>query len=260
MRRRAFHVLFLRKTGLASRLSSLPSRLSSLLARVALLGLLLLSAPHFSRPAWAQDGASVGEHSTPIGASPEKREQEVDENDAYRHSKAVAKLGSIVGMNADQAATVFTILNFLVLAALLGYFALKLLPAKFRERSLLIQRQLVEARGATEEASARLKGIEDRLGRLDGEIATMRQQLEAETAREERKIEASVAEEAAKIVVAAEADILAATTAARRDLQKHAAELAIQYAAQRLVVTAETDRRLIQGFAQQLAGEKGGQN
>ena len=166
----------------------------------------------------------------------------------------------MVGMNAEQAATGFTVLNFLVLAALIGYFALKLLPKKFRERSSAIQRHLVEARGATEEASARLNAIEDRLGRLDGEIATMRQHLEMETEREERKIKASVEEEAAKIIAAAESEVLAATATARRDLQRHAAELAIQHAAQRLVVTAETDRLLIRGFAQRLNGETGGQN
>lgn len=229
---------------------------------LVLLGLLFAAAPvsFVHAQAAATEGASAGERSTPINAAPEKREQEVDENDAYRHSKAVAKLGSLVGLSADQAATGFTILNFLVLAALVGYFALKLLPAKFRARSSAIQRHLVEARGATEEAGARLNAIEDRLGRLDSEIATMRQHLELETEREERKIKASVEEEAAKIVAAAESEILAATAAARRDLGRHAAELAIQHAAGRLVVTAETDRLLIKGFAQRLTMDAGGQN
>lgn len=235
------------------------------LAHAALLGLLLAGlAGSGGRAAYAQNSSgsrdSVGEASTPIGASPEKREQEVDENAAYRHSPAVRKLGSMVGMDADRAATAFTVLNFLVLAVLVGYFALKLLPKMFRDRSSAIQRHLVEARTATEEASARLNAIEDRLGRLDGEIATMRQQLEAETQREEQRIKAAVEDEARRIVAAAESEITAATATARRDLQHHAAELAIQYAAQRLVVSAETDRLLIQGFAQRLTGEAGGQN
>lgn len=198
---------------------------------------------------------SVGEDSTPIAASPEKREQEVDENAAYRHSVAVRKLGALIGMDADQAATAFTVLNFFVLAALVGYFALKLLPKKFRERSSAIQRQLVEAKTATAEASARLNAIDDRLGRLDGEIATMREHLEAETRREEQRLQASVADEAAKIIAAAEGEIATATAAARRALQRHAAELAIGYAAQRLVVTDETDKLLIQGFIGRLKGE-----
>ncbi len=244
----------------SSRLNS--PQFPSWLCRAVLLGLLLVSTPHLSLHAQtpADAGASVGEKSTPIEASPEKREQEVDENDAYRHSKAVTKLGSLVGMGPAQAATAFEILNFLVLAALVGYFALKLLPKVFRQRSSSIQRHLVEARSATEEASARLNAIEGRLGRLDGEIAAMRRQIEAETEREERKIKASVEEEAAKIVAAAESEILAATAMARRELQRHAAELAIGHAAKRLVVTAETDRRLIQGFAQRLNGDLGGEN
>lgn len=233
-----------------------------------LLGLLLAGLPHVlshaqvpvQARALVQDSGSPGERSTPISASPEKREQEVDENDAYRHSKGVTRLGAAVGMSADQAATVFTILNFLILAILIGYFALKLLPGMFRERSSSIRRRLVEARGATDEASGRLKAIEDRLSRLDDEIAAMRKQIEAETEREERKIEASVRDEVAKIVTAAESEIAAATATARRDLQRHAADLAIQYAAKRLVVTAEADRRLIASFAGRLAGEKGGQN
>lgn len=202
---------------------------------------------------------SVGEQSTPIDAAPEKREQEVDENAAYRHSPTVVKLGSMLGMRAEAAATAFTILNFLVLAALVGDFALKLLPKLFRERSSAIQRHLVEARTATEEASARLNAIEDRLGRLDGEIATMREHFEADTRREEQRLKTLVEEESARIVAAAESEIAAATLAARRDLQRHAAELAVEYAAQRLVVTAETDRLLIQDFAQRLTGQ-GGQN
>lgn len=217
-------------------------------------------------PTWGQSGtpaaagASVGERSTPINAVPEKREQETDTNEQYRHSKAVAKLGSMVGMSAEQAATVFEILNFLVLAVGVGYLAMKTLPKTFRERNSTIQRHLVDARTATEEASARLNAVEARLSKLDSEIAGMRTHLEAETARDEQRLRASVEEEAAKILAAADSEIQAATAAARRELQRHAAELAIEHASQRLVVTAETDRELIQGFAQRLMADKGGQN
>jgi F-type H+-transporting ATPase subunit b len=49
---------------------------------------------------------------------------------------------------------------------------------------------------------------------------------------------------------------------AQRSLQKYAAELAIEQAARKLVVTAETDRLLVQNFARRLVGENssGGQN
>lgn len=207
-----------------------------------------------------EPGPGVGEKATPINAVPEKREQEHDENDAYRHSKAVRALGSLVGLNAEQAATAFEVLNFIVLAIAIGYLASKTLPKKFRERNTAIQKHLVDARTATEEARARLNSVEDRLGRLDAEIAGMRQHVEAEIVREEKRIRDSVETETAKILASADTEIQAATAAARRDLQRHAAELAIQHAAQRLEVTAETDRLLVQSFAHRLNGEKGGQN
>jgi F-type H+-transporting ATPase subunit b len=47
---------------------------------------------------------------------------------------------------------------------------------------------------------------------------------------------------------------------ARREIQQFAAELAIEQAARKLVVTAETDRLLVESFARQLTGEPGGQN
>jgi F-type H+-transporting ATPase subunit b len=44
-------------------------------------------------------------------------------------------------------------------------------------------------------------------------------------------------------------------------LQQYAASLAVEQAARRLVITAETDRLLVQNFAQRLGeGGKGGEN
>ena len=234
------------------------------LRRLVLVLTLLVPALTAGR-AWAQaapqqTGPGVGERSTPINAVPEKRAQEQDENDEYRHSPMVQKLGSMVGMNAEQAATTFEVLNFIVLAVGLGFLAVKTLPKAFRQRNTTIQKHLVDARTATEEASARLNSVEERLSKLDAEIASMRAHVEAETARDEQRMRASVEEETAKILATADSEIQAATATARRELQRHAAELAIEHAAKRLVVTAETDRLLIQGFAQQLTGEKGGQN
>ena len=225
-----------------------------------------LAAPFAgTNKAWAQaapqqTGPGVGEHSTPTSNVPEKQTEERDENEAYRHSASVQKLGHMVGLNTEQAATAFEVLNFIVLAIGVGFLAVKILPKAFRDRSTSIQKNLVEARTATEEASARLNAVEDRLSKLDAEIAGMRTHVEAENARDDERMRAAVEDEKAKILEAAEAEIQSATASARRDLQRHAAELAIEHAARRLVVTAETDRLLIQGFAQQLMGEKGGQN
>jgi F-type H+-transporting ATPase subunit b len=221
-----------------------------------------LLAPMQSLRAQAAPVATTQAAATPAVESSATSEQEMDEKAVYRHSEMVKKVGSMLGMNPEQAATSFEIFNFAILAILLVWLLVKTLPKTFRNRSGVIQKQLVDARTATEEAAARLSGVEARLSKLDEQIAAMRAQSEKDSAADEQRIKASVEEDKQKIVTAAEHEIAAATTHARRQLQQYAAELAIDQAAQKLVVSAETDRLLVQAFASRLAGEdpKGGQN
>jgi F-type H+-transporting ATPase subunit b len=195
-----------------------------------------------------------GGTSTPEAQSPPKNKQEEDENDAYRKSATVRALGAKFGLNPDQAATTFTVLNFVVLALLVGWFLAKTLPKTFRNRNTAIQKHLVEARTATEEANVRLTSVEARLSKLDEQIAALRAQSEKDAANDEQRIKASVEEEKQKILAAAEQEIAAASTNAQRQLQQYAATLAIEQAARKLVVTAETDRLLVQDFARRLTG------
>ncbi len=199
--------------------------------------------------------SASGNASTPEARSPEKNKQEVNENDAYLHSPSVRALGAKFGLNPEQAATTFTIANFVVLAVLVGWFLLKTLPRTFRNRTSAIQKQLVDARAATEEAGARLTSVEDRLSKLDDKIAALRAQAEKDSALDEQRIKATVEEEKQKILAAAEQEIAAATTQAQRQIQQFAAELAIEQAARKLVVSAETDRLLVQNFARRLTGD-----
>ena len=235
-----------------------------LLPALILATLLFAPAVHAmaQQAAPASSDVDGGRLSTPEAQSPEKNKQEENENEAYRHSAAVRALGAKLGMNAEQAATAFTVTNFVILAILVGWFLLKTLPKTFRDRSSKIQKHLVDARNATEEASARLNSVENRLGKLDEQIAAMRTQAERDSALDEQRIRASVEDDKQKILAAAEQEIAAATVHARRQLQQYAAELAIEQAARKLVVTAETDRLLVQGFARRLTGDdpKGGEN
>jgi len=176
----------------------------------------------------------------------------LNETDAYRMSPAVTKIGGMMGMKPEVAANVFTIFNLVVLFGAIGYGLVKALPKIFRDRSSKIQKNLVDARTATEEASSRLGAVEERLSKLDEQIAAMRTQAEAEGARDEQRIKASVEDEKVKIVAAAEAEIATATALARREIQKYAAELAIEQAARKLVVSEDTDRMLVESFAQRL--------
>ena len=201
------------------------------------------------------------EATSPGAVSPEANEEEKDENAAFKNSPSVRKFGAMLGLKPEAAATAFEVTNFAILAILLGLFLARALPKTFKNRNSAIQKDLVDARTATEQASIRLSGVEARLSKLDGEIAAMRAQADKDSAADEQRIKASVEEEKKKILAAAEQDIAAATVHARRQIQQYAAELAIEQAARKLVISAETDRLLVQNFARRLGGdEKEGQN
>ena len=199
-----------------------------------------------------QASPNGGEQSAPEAQAPEKKEEVRDENAEYRNSPAVQSLGRMLGMSTEAAATTFTVFNFAVMCILVGMFLLKALPKAFRKRTTDIQKKLVDARTATEEANARLNSVEARLSKLDGQIADMRKQAEADGVRDEKRIRAGIEDEKAKILAAADAEIQAATAMARRQIGQYAAELAVEQAARKLVVTAETDRLLVKNFAERL--------
>lgn len=202
-----------------------------------------------------------GVRSTPEAQSPEKDAQEKDENESYRHSAMVSKLGHMVGMNPEQSATAFEVTNFLLLSVFVLWVVVRMVPGALRARNTAIQKHLVDARTATAEASARLTSVESRLGKLDEQIAALRAQAEQDSARDEARIKAAVEDEKNKILASAEQEIASATAQAQKQLQRYAAELAIEQAARKLVVTAETDRLLVQNFAERLSGDpKKGQN
>lgn len=229
------------------------------LRRILPLLLLLLSFSAYAQKAGEKgDG---GRMATPAASSHEADNAEIDETVEYKESTTVKKLGSMMGMKPAAAATLFEVFNFAILAAAILWFLGKMLPTKFRDRTSGIQKNLVDARSATEEATQRLNSVEERLSRLDGQIAEMRAQAERDTASDEVRIKATVEEESKKILASADQEIAAATQHAQRQLQQYAAELAIEQAARKLVVSAETDRLLIQGFVSRLGGsEKKGDN
>jgi F-type H+-transporting ATPase subunit b len=238
---------------------------ASLAFFVLIAGSTLVQRPGFAQTPAAQPSATqtTADDSKPTAAErSEARDPEPEANDAYLHSASVKAIGAKLGMSTEKASTVFEFLNFGILAVLILWFLVKTLPGVFRGRNTLIQKHLVDARTATEEARARLNSVEERLSKLDGQIATMKAQADTDSAADELRIKASVEDEKQKIVAAAEQEISAATTQAQRQIQQYAAELAIEQAARKLVVSAETDRLLVQSFARRLGGDdsKEGQN
>ena len=218
--------------------------------------------PHSLQGQTKHASSTSSEATTPEANSSVANEAEHDESEQYKQSPSVKKMGAMLGMSPAQSAIVFEVTNFVVLIGLVGFFLVRTLPKTFRDRNTAIQKDLVDARTATEQASTRLSSVEARLSKLDEEIAALRAQAEKASAVDEQCILASLEEEKQKILAAAEQEIASATTSARRELQRFAAELAIEQAARKLVITAETDRLLIQNFARRLGADdsKDGQN
>lgn len=190
-----------------------------------------------------------------------KAEQE-DEEYVFKHSASVRAFARIFHLSPDAASLSFWALNAIILFVFVGYFLVTGLPKAFRSRRQKLDREIVEARLATEKAEQRLRAVEERLSRLDSEIAAVREQTERDSAQDEVRVRHAMKEERQKIVNAAEQEITAAGAAAERRLRKYAAELAVDRATARLRLTEGDDRTLIQEFAANLGanGRQGGRH
>jgi F-type H+-transporting ATPase subunit b len=212
--------------------------------------------------AWALQAAEPtaaveASKATPQANEPkgEAGEEESSEN-TFRHSAAVRMIGGWLHLDQESAARLFEYLNFAVLAGAVLFFLLKNLPKTFRSNRERIQHQLLDARTATEQAKERMAAIEQRLAHLDQEIAAISKQAEKDSVEDEARIKASIEAERLRIVDAATKDIAAAGSAAQRDLKRFVAGLAVDRAAQRLQLTEDDDRSLMQEFSQSL-GQQG---
>jgi F-type H+-transporting ATPase subunit b len=190
-----------------------------------------------------------------------KAEQEDDEY-VFMHSASVRAFAKVFHLSPDAASMAFWALNAAILFAFVGYFLVKGLPKAFRSRRQQLDRQIVEAHTATQKAEERLRAVEERLSRLDSEIASVREQAERDSANDETRMKQAMEVEKHKIVTSAEQEIAAAGAAAERRLRSFAAELAVDRATSRLHLTEGDDRTLIQEFAASLSsnGSQGGRN
>jgi F-type H+-transporting ATPase subunit b len=174
------------------------------------------------------------------------------ENAAFKYSPSVKWLAAHTGLNVLQAYWVFFIINFAVVALAIAAMVKAKLPSWFRIRTETIQASMEEAKRTSAEARARLSDIEERLARIDGEISEMRSAAEAEGRREEERIHAAAEEDKARIIAAAEQEIAGISRTEQRKLKAYAAQLAVEVAERRIRIDSDTDRRLVQNFAEQL--------
>jgi F-type H+-transporting ATPase subunit b len=213
------------------------------------------------RVALALQAAPGDSVTTAKSASANAPDQEEGEN-VYRHSASVRLLAKWLHLDKETAARLFEYVNFAILAGAVLFALWKYLPKTFRANREEIQNKLSEARTATEEARQRLAAIEQRLSRLDEEIAAIGEQAEKDSVADEARIKASIETERQRITEAVSRDIAAASSAAQRDLKRFAAGLAVDRAGQRMALTENEDRGLIQEFSQNLSHQarNGGKN
>jgi F-type H+-transporting ATPase subunit b len=220
----------------------------------------MLAAPVVLR---AQEApASSAASSNPRGADSANAPQQEGEYDVYRHSPEVRTIARWLHLDPEPVARGFEFLNFAILAAAILYGVFKFLPQTLRQRREEIQRRLVDARVATEQANERLRAVEQKFARLDEEIAAIRAQAEREGGAEEARMKALIESEHQRIVHSAEQEIAAAALTARRELKRFAAELAVRRARQMVSVDDDRDRALVRQFTQELGEEarNGGRN
>lgn len=149
---------------------------------------------------------------------------------------------------------IFKTINFLILAGALAYLLRKPLADFFTQRSSEIQAGLEEGRKALAESQARLSAVEEKLRRLEEEIAAFKASAEREMDAERQRLRQAAESEAQKILESARARMETASRAAQLDLKRHIADQALMQAEQliRDRMDDPTQRRLVRQFVDKL--------
>lgn len=193
----------------------------------------------------------------------EAAKTEEQENDQYRHAPVVQALAKFLHMDVETAARAFEIINVSVVVLAILIPLVRMMPKLLRKRSEKIRADIEAARKTTEDANARLSSVEAKLASLGDEIAKFRTEVEQQIVQDEQRGKAALEEERERIVASAEQEIGVAATQAKRVLRHFAADLAIDQAVKKLVLTPETDRALIAEFVNETGGDglkRGGKN
>ena len=140
--------------------------------------------------------------------------------------------------------------NFLLLAGGLGYVIKKNAGPYFARRSQEIRKGMVEAEAARAESEAKVAAVDRRMANLQAEIETLRSNAQKEAEAEAERVQREAAAEMAKIQGHLAEEIASASKAARLELRRYAAELALGLAAQKIAarLSPETQARLVRTF------------
>lgn len=146
------------------------------------------------------------------------------------------------------------VLNFLILAGVIGWMVVKFGGPALRTRSSEIREGLAAGERAKAEADARAAEVQAKLANLEKEIASLRTGAREERDREAERIRRETQAEIARIQTQTQQEIESAGKIARLEVQRFAASLAIDLAEQkvRARMSPDTQSALIEAFVSDL--------
>ena len=155
---------------------------------------------------------------------------------------------------AEGGLEVWKWVNFVLLVAGLGYLVMKNAGPFFEARTRQIRDDMTQANEMWKAAEARAAEVERKLATLESEIASFRNESHLEAQNETKRMKLQTAAEIARIKEHAEQEIAAAGKAARLELKRYAAHLAIRLAEgkARGQITPDTQDSLVREFVRDL--------
>lgn len=197
--------------------------------------------------------AAAGQQANPATTETPKSEEE-QENE-FLNAPVVYRIAHAAGISEPTARDIFLFLNFVIIFLAIAIPLGRTMPRIFRKRGQTLRHSLELARKASEEAGQRMSAVEAKLAGLDREIAAFRAQVEEESLADEKRIKEVLKEESERIIAQAEQEIAAAAAHAKRLLRGFAADLAVDQAATQIKLTPDADRALIGDFIGQVHSE-----
>ena len=159
------------------------------------------------------------------------------------------------GAGAEKDMTPWLWANFAILMGGLVYLFRKYASTYFASRSEGIRKDIRAAEKTQAEASAKVAEINVKLSHLNSDLAELRESNRRDQARESDRLEARHQAELTRIHEHARQEIEAATKAARLQLQRDAARLALDLAEQKVSarMNPETRKKLASDFVESLS-------
>jgi F-type H+-transporting ATPase subunit b len=156
----------------------------------------------------------------------------------------------------ERANEIFKWINFAIVAGLIAWVFLKFTPPFFRKNAENINSAITKATAAKAEADRQLRDAEEKLARLEQEVAQLRVTALREAAAEAERLRAITQSDIQKVGLAGKAEIEAAERAARLELKAIAANLAVDGAESLLVkeLTPQAQVSLVATFVKSLEG------